>query len=190
MCEIKNERFRWEETLRKLCRYATIEDNMISSQSSRVEVSSGLIPSVVSSTSHRENRLIIRHAGVEPTASLVTVQTHPEPSQQAFVSSRVIVKSLAEGHLPHVLPLMAGLPGANFQQDNTRPLIAKMSQVCLHPLPPFSGLLDRQICHQSSITGIIWNGKLYSLRVWSNKRRVSSNRRTRCLRTSYGTCMP
>lgn len=32
---------------------------------------------------------------------------------------------------PHVLPLMAGLPGAIFQQDNARPHTARMSQACL-----------------------------------------------------------
>ncbi|GFT67639.1 transposable element Tcb2 transposase [Trichonephila clavipes] len=33
---------------------------------------------------------------------------------------------------PHVLPLMAELPGAIFQQDNAQPHTAKMSQDCLH----------------------------------------------------------
>ncbi|GFV96608.1 transposable element Tcb2 transposase [Trichonephila clavipes] len=33
---------------------------------------------------------------------------------------------------PHVLPLMQRLPGANFQQDNARPLTARVSQDCLH----------------------------------------------------------
>ncbi|GFX98749.1 transposable element Tcb2 transposase [Trichonephila clavipes] len=32
---------------------------------------------------------------------------------------------------PHVLPLMQRLPGAIFQQDNTRPHTAKVSQDCL-----------------------------------------------------------
>ncbi|GFV84223.1 transposable element Tcb2 transposase [Trichonephila clavipes] len=33
---------------------------------------------------------------------------------------------------PHVSPLIAGLPGAIFQQNNARPHIARMSQDCLH----------------------------------------------------------
>ncbi|GFX20110.1 transposable element Tcb2 transposase [Trichonephila clavipes] len=32
---------------------------------------------------------------------------------------------------PHVLPLMQRLPGAIFQQDNARPLTARVSQDCL-----------------------------------------------------------
>ncbi|GFW32845.1 transposable element Tcb2 transposase [Trichonephila clavipes] len=32
---------------------------------------------------------------------------------------------------PHVLPLMQWLPGANFQQNNARPHMARMSQDCL-----------------------------------------------------------
>ncbi|GFU74093.1 transposable element Tcb2 transposase [Trichonephila clavipes] len=33
---------------------------------------------------------------------------------------------------PHVLPLMAGVPGAIFHQDISRPYTARMSQYCLH----------------------------------------------------------
>ncbi|GFU87861.1 hypothetical protein TNCV_964171 [Trichonephila clavipes] len=32
-------------------------------------------------------------------------------------------------------------------------------------LPSFPGLLDPQICHKSRISGIIWDGKLDTLRV-------------------------
>ncbi|GFT97006.1 transposable element Tcb2 transposase [Trichonephila clavipes] len=35
---------------------------------------------------------------------------------------------------PHVLPLMAGLPGAIIQQENARQHTARMSQDCLHPI--------------------------------------------------------
>ncbi|GFV49284.1 transposable element Tcb1 transposase [Trichonephila clavipes] len=34
---------------------------------------------------------------------------------------------------PHVLPLMQRLPGAIFQQDNTRPHTARVSQDCYYP---------------------------------------------------------
>ncbi|GFV15601.1 uncharacterized protein TNCV_4836271 [Trichonephila clavipes] len=61
---------------------------------------------------------------------------------------------------PHVLPLMQRLPGAIFQQDNTRPHTARVSQNCPALLLPFLGLLDHQICLQSSKSGIIWDGEL------------------------------
>ncbi|GFU71442.1 hypothetical protein TNCV_2378291 [Trichonephila clavipes] len=57
-------------------------------------------------------------------------------------------------------------------------------------LPPFPGLLDLQICHQSRTSGIIWDGKLDRLRVWSNSRRIYSNCGMRYLRTSYPASMP
>ncbi|GFT87741.1 uncharacterized protein TNCV_4000931 [Trichonephila clavipes] len=56
---------------------------------------------------------------------------------------------------PHVLPLMQQLPGASFQQDNARP--HKTVSVLLLP---FLGLRDPQICFQSSISRIIWDGEL------------------------------
>ncbi|GFV42817.1 uncharacterized protein TNCV_954921 [Trichonephila clavipes] len=62
----------------------------------------------------------------------------------------------------NVLALMAGLPGATFQQENARQHTARMAQDSA-PLPPFFALLDPQIYHQSHISGIIWNGKLDSL---------------------------
>ncbi|GFY12509.1 uncharacterized protein TNCV_1799311 [Trichonephila clavipes] len=54
---------------------------------------------------------------------------------------------------PHVLPLMQRLPGAFFQQDNSLPHTARMSQDCLLivntlPWPP-----DPQVFLQSSISG-------------------------------------
>ncbi|GFU65634.1 uncharacterized protein TNCV_635571 [Trichonephila clavipes] len=61
---------------------------------------------------------------------------------------------------PHVLPLMQWLPGAIFQQENTRPHTARVSQDCLPLLIPFLGLPDPEICLQSSISGIIWDGEL------------------------------
>ncbi|GFS66011.1 transposable element Tcb1 transposase [Trichonephila clavipes] len=53
----------------------------------------------------------------------------------------------------HVLPLMQWLLGAIFQQDNARSHAARVSQDL------FLGLPDPQICLQSSISGIIWNGE-------------------------------
>ncbi|GFS51543.1 transposable element Tcb2 transposase [Trichonephila clavipes] len=60
---------------------------------------------------------------------------------------------------PHVLPLMQRLPGAIFQQDNARLHMARMSEDCLLTVTPFLGLPDSQICLQSSISGIVWDGK-------------------------------
>ncbi|GFX19077.1 transposable element Tcb2 transposase [Trichonephila clavipes] len=56
----------------------------------------------------------------------------------------------------HVLPFMQWLPGAIFQQDNVRPHTARVSVLLL----PFLGLPNPQICLQSSIFGIIWDGEL------------------------------
>lgn len=56
-------------------------------------------------TSRREDRHIIRHARVEPTASLAAIQTQAAPSLRAPVSSRTIARRLAEGHLVSRRPL-------------------------------------------------------------------------------------
>ncbi|GFV41273.1 transposable element Tcb2 transposase [Trichonephila clavipes] len=58
---------------------------------------------------------------------------------------------------PHVLPLLQRLPGAIFQQDNARPHKARVSQDCLRTV---ISLLDPQICLQSRISGIFWDGEL------------------------------
>ncbi|GFU40583.1 HTH_Tnp_Tc3_2 domain-containing protein [Trichonephila clavipes] len=50
-------------------------------------------------TSGREARYIIRHASVEPTASLTAVQIQVSPSLRASVSSQIIARCLTEGHL-------------------------------------------------------------------------------------------
>ncbi|GFT89480.1 uncharacterized protein TNCV_4387481 [Trichonephila clavipes] len=62
---------------------------------------------------------------------------------------------------PHVLTLMRRLQGAIFQQDNAQPHTARVSWL-LYPqlLLPFLGLPNTQICLQSSISGIIWDGEL------------------------------
>ncbi|GFX94782.1 transposable element Tcb2 transposase [Trichonephila clavipes] len=52
---------------------------------------------------------------------------------------------------PHVLPLMQRLQGAIFQQDYARSHTARV-------LLPFLILPDSQICLQSSIYEIIWDG--------------------------------
>ncbi|GFW89943.1 hypothetical protein TNCV_864731 [Trichonephila clavipes] len=57
-------------------------------------------------------------------------------------------------------------------------------------LPPFPGLLDSLFRHQLSISGIIWEGKLDSLRVWSNWRRIYDTCGTRCRWILYGNSMP
>ncbi|GFT97821.1 transposable element Tcb2 transposase [Trichonephila clavipes] len=61
---------------------------------------------------------------------------------------------------PHVLPLMQQLPGAIFQQDNARPYTERVSQDCLRTVTTHPRPADPQICLQSSISGIIWDGEL------------------------------
>ncbi|GFT50964.1 transposable element Tcb2 transposase [Trichonephila clavipes] len=61
-------------------------------------------------TNRRENRLIVRNACIQPTASLAAIQAQVAPSLGAPVSSRTIRKRLAEGHFRsrhpiRVLPL-------------------------------------------------------------------------------------
>ncbi|GFU05064.1 transposable element Tcb2 transposase [Trichonephila clavipes] len=62
-------------------------------------------------TSRREDHHILRSARVHPTASLATIQAQVAPSLGVPVSSRIIRRCLADGHLEsrrplHVLPLM------------------------------------------------------------------------------------
>ncbi|GFW74246.1 uncharacterized protein TNCV_2524501 [Trichonephila clavipes] len=66
---------------------------------------------------------------------------------------------------PLVLPLMQRLPGALFQQDNAQPHTVRVSQYCLRTVTTFLAPLDPQICLQSSISGIIWDGELGITRV-------------------------
>ncbi|GFS51524.1 uncharacterized protein TNCV_549601 [Trichonephila clavipes] len=66
---------------------------------------------------------------------------------------------------PHVLPLMQRYSGALFQEDNARSHTARVSQDCIRTLLPFLGLPDPQICLQSSISVIIWDGELGISRV-------------------------
>ncbi|GFW37513.1 transposable element Tcb2 transposase [Trichonephila clavipes] len=59
---------------------------------------------------HREDHHVIRNARVQPTASSAAIQAQVAPSLGAPLSSRIIRRSLAEGHLGsrrplHVLPL-------------------------------------------------------------------------------------
>ncbi|GFX25394.1 uncharacterized protein TNCV_1423791 [Trichonephila clavipes] len=61
---------------------------------------------------------------------------------------------------PHVLPLMQRLPGALFQQKSIQPHTAGVSQDCLRTVTTLLGLSDPQICLQSSISVIVWDGEL------------------------------
>ncbi|GFU50875.1 uncharacterized protein TNCV_4460841 [Trichonephila clavipes] len=94
---------------------------------------------------------------------------------------------------PHVLPLMQRLPGAIFKQ-NARPHTARMSQDCLRTvsalLLPILGLPDPQICLQSSISGIIWDGEQGTPQVGTNKRQGYNKYGTKYLKISNRTCMP
>ncbi|GFY09569.1 hypothetical protein TNCV_4322471 [Trichonephila clavipes] len=56
-------------------------------------------------TSHREDRHIVRNARVQPTASSAAIQAHVAPSLGAHVSSRIIRRRMAEGHLGLRCPL-------------------------------------------------------------------------------------
>ncbi|GFV28898.1 transposable element Tcb2 transposase [Trichonephila clavipes] len=61
-------------------------------------------------TKHREDHPIVRNARVQPTASSAAIQAHVAPSLGAPVSSRILRRRLAEGHLGsrcslRVLPL-------------------------------------------------------------------------------------
>ncbi|GFX20955.1 transposable element Tcb2 transposase [Trichonephila clavipes] len=79
---------------------------------------------------------------------------------------------------PHVLPLMQRLPGAIFQQDNSRPHTTRVSKDCLHTvstlpwpvrspdLPPIEPIWDHfrwRIGHPTSLNELearlqqIWN---------------------------------
>ncbi|GFW07033.1 transposable element Tcb2 transposase [Trichonephila clavipes] len=50
-------------------------------------------------TSRREDRRIVRHTRVQPTASSAAIQAQVAPSLGAPVSSRTIRRLLAKGHL-------------------------------------------------------------------------------------------
>ncbi|GFW87847.1 uncharacterized protein TNCV_1359511 [Trichonephila clavipes] len=129
-------------------------------------------------TSHRDDRYIIRRTRGEPTTAFTAVQTQAAPLLRGECLNRDIAlqwhtaptagigchclrygTSMASSVKPHVLPLVARLLGASFQQDNTRPHSKERH------ITHFPDLLDLQIFHQSSI---IWDGKLVSLQVLSN----------------------
>ncbi|GFY07977.1 uncharacterized protein TNCV_2580091 [Trichonephila clavipes] len=61
---------------------------------------------------------------------------------------------------PHVLPLMQWLPGSIFQCNNAQPLRQGCHKTVFALLLPFIDLPESQICLQSSISGINWDGKL------------------------------
>ncbi|GFX89343.1 transposable element Tcb2 transposase [Trichonephila clavipes] len=82
--------------------------------------------------SRRGDRHIIRHAHVEPIASLDVVQIQAAPALQASVSSRTIASHLAEGYLISLRPFTCAA-------NNTHP-----------PTPPF-GVVPRT-------TGLDCNG--------------------------------
>ncbi|GFY31105.1 transposable element Tcb2 transposase [Trichonephila clavipes] len=56
-------------------------------------------------TSHREHRNIVRNARIQPTASSSTFQAQVAPSLGTPVSSQIIRRRLAEGHLALRRPL-------------------------------------------------------------------------------------
>ncbi|GFU70296.1 transposable element Tcb1 transposase [Trichonephila clavipes] len=127
-------------------------------------------------TSCREDHHITR--SVEPTASLVVVQTQAEPSlrppcltepsQGAWLKNIWTPQWYVHGILqPHVLLLMAGLPRAIFQPDSAQSLTAKKSQDCLCHMTTLPW--PARSLNLSPIEHIWdhWDGKLDSLRVSS-----------------------
>ncbi|GFW33857.1 transposable element Tcb2 transposase [Trichonephila clavipes] len=90
----------------------------------------------------------------------------------------------------HVLPPMQRLPGAIFQQDNTRPHMAKVSQDCLHtvtalPWPSRSPDLS-PIEHIWDHLGL----RVVHLTSLNELEEVNSKYGAKCIKTSYRTCMP
>ncbi|GFV76160.1 uncharacterized protein TNCV_4672491 [Trichonephila clavipes] len=61
---------------------------------------------------------------------------------------------------PHVLPLFQRLPGAIFQPDSARHTRQGYHKTISVLLLSFLVLPDLQICLQSSVSGIIWDGEL------------------------------
>ncbi|PRD36630.1 UNVERIFIED_CONTAM: hypothetical protein NCL1_08071 [Trichonephila clavipes] len=76
-----------------------------------------------------------------------------------LICDTMAVQRLAHDILQtHVLPLMQRLPGANFQQNNARFYTTRGHKTVFALLLSFLSLTDPQMCLQSSISGIIWDG--------------------------------
>ncbi|GFX21339.1 transposable element Tcb2 transposase [Trichonephila clavipes] len=97
-------------------------------------------------TSRQEDHHIVRNARVQKTVSLATIQAQVAPPLGIPVSSRTIRRRLAEGHLGSWCPLL-GFTWQNYHKT--------ISALFL----PFLYLPSPQIGLQSSISGIIWDGK-------------------------------
>ncbi|GFT07496.1 hypothetical protein TNCV_2751711 [Trichonephila clavipes] len=70
-------------------------------------------------------------------------------------------------HMCHLSPLMAGLPGAIFQQENARSYTARISKDIIHHITTLSWLAGSPDLSriEREHMGITWDGKLDSLRV-------------------------
>ncbi|GFU42038.1 uncharacterized protein TNCV_4677191 [Trichonephila clavipes] len=90
---------------------------------------------------------------------------------------------------PHALPFMQRSQEPFF---NTT-MLSLTRQGCHKTvsalLLPFLDLPDPHICLPSSISGIIWDGEVGIPRVSTNQRRGYSKYGTKCLKTSYRTCV-
>ncbi|GFX40122.1 transposable element Tcb2 transposase [Trichonephila clavipes] len=82
------------------------------------------------------------------------------------------------------------LPGAIFNKTTLGLTRQGCHKTVSALLLPILGLPDPQIYLQSSISGIIWDGELGIPRVCTNQRQGYSKYGTKCLKTSYRTCMP
>ncbi|GFX10520.1 transposable element Tcb2 transposase [Trichonephila clavipes] len=90
---------------------------------------------------------------------------------------------------PDVLPLMQRLPGAIFQQDNGRSHTAKVLKDCLCTVTTLSWPVRSPDLSPIEHTGIIWDGELGLPRVCTNSRQGYNKYGTKCLKTSFRTCM-
>ncbi|GFY13169.1 transposable element Tcb2 transposase [Trichonephila clavipes] len=109
-----------------------------------------------------DNRVHVWKSRGERPNPAFALQRHTAPTAGVMIAQRYVHDILLQ---PHVLALLQRLPGALFQQDNARPHTARVSQDCLRTVTTFLVLPHPQICLQSSIYEIIWNGELDILRV-------------------------
>ncbi|GFV51761.1 hypothetical protein TNCV_1321171 [Trichonephila clavipes] len=76
-------------------------------------------------------------------------------------------RNVSEILQPHVLSLLSGLSGAIFNRTMLPHIQERLHKTHDDTFPPFFDLFDSQICHRSSIYGIVEDGKLDSQRVRS-----------------------
>ncbi|GFU82993.1 transposable element Tcb2 transposase [Trichonephila clavipes] len=167
-----------KEELRQTCHYAVFEDKGVGTSGSERchlhddQAQDALDRPVVKNTATSDDNIVLvwRPLGQRLNPAFV-LKSHCDPTASVMVWVIIVYNTLSllvliRGTMTvqwyvhdilqqHVLPLMQRIPEAIFQQDNARPHTARMSQEL-----SFLGLPDSRICLQSSISGIIWDGKL------------------------------